>query len=391
MNRKIKINSESIFSLTIGLELLLPACKYCVLQSIPGLSVYNTSLNGLISLILMPFILISFYFARKELKFILFSFILFIIPIIYTFIFFPDNCNNLIEVLPKLLTVSYPMLCISYAINDYKKLFNTLINVSRIILIFAVYMQINIFIYGNVGSYDNTYSMSLGYYCVVPIGILLCNYREMKSKIDFVLFLSGIMIIFIMGSRGPLLSICIVILYLYLRFHKLTKRKFIITLIISFCIILGIIYFNQILDFMIDLLESYNVSSRTLIYIKYGEIASLDSRIDLQADILKGISNIGVFGNGVLSQNRLHNIFLENLFSYGYIIGLFFDISLVIIVLVSFFRKFEKIKCYLIIVFLSYAIVDASLNLTVLGKDIFWIFIGLFFAINNTRRKRIES
>lgn len=391
MNSKIKIKSESVLSLTIGLELLLPACKYCVLQSIPGLSTYNTSLNEIISLILLPFILISFYFARKEIKFIFASFILFIIPIIWTFVFFEDNSGNLIEVLPKLLTVSYPMLCISYAINDYRRLFKTLIYASRIILIFAIFMQINIFIYGNVGAYDNTYSMSLGYYCVVPLGILLCNYSEMKSKIDYFLFISGILIILITGSRGPILSIGIVILYLYLKFNKLTRRNLIITIIILFSIVLGIVYFTQIIDFLINLLDSYNISSRTLIYIKYGEIASLDSRIDLQTDILNGISNIGVFGNGVLSQNRLHNIFLENLFSFGYIIGAIFDASLIFIVFILLFRKFERIESYLLITFLSYAIVDACLNLTVLGKDIFWIFLGLFFAINSTRRKHIEN
>lgn len=381
---KIKINTQKLFILTIVLEIMIPACKFCILQSIPGLSGYNNGANMITSLVLFPLIAISlFYVARKSI-FIYASFLCFVIPVICTYLFFSSNSENLTEVLLRLFTVSFPMLCVSYYIDDWEEFFIRLYRASRIIVICAVIMQINIFVFGNVGAYDNEYSISLGYYCIVPFGSILYNYYLSKKKTDIAFSIILFLVVFISGSRGPLVSMALLFVYLYFFETKITAKKILFFIFFIFFIFFVFLFQTEIINSLIDLLSKFGISSRTLNYMKNGMLSSTLSRDNLRSDILSNVSSIGIMGNGVLSQNRLHNIFLENVFSFG-ILSVPINIFIIYATIKSFFlKRYDRYHRYLIVIFLSYAIVDACLNLTVLGKDMFWIFLGLFLSIYRT-------
>lgn len=376
----LKINKEKLCALTICLELLLPVCKYCVIQSIPNLYQYNDISNTIISIMLMPLVLISMYFSLENINFFIKVLFGFSIPVLYTITFYSSNSTNLLAVLPRILTVSIPMLCVSRNIKNADILFSYLYKISHLEILFIIFMQLNIFRYGNVGAYDNTYSMSLGYYSIVPIGILFCSYLEKNRRIDLLMCFIGITIVFISGSRGPLLSIALLTTFAYCKNRKITYKQIFLLFFISIILLALILFFQDIIDFLIKIFDSQGISSRTLIYLKYGNVTSLDSRREIQQNIFKYINDIDVFGNGVLWQNRMHNIFIETIYSFGFIIGILLNIILVFIFFKTYFGRFEKKQYFLLVVFASYSYVDAMLNLTVLGKDIFWIFLGLFIS-----------
>lgn len=382
---KLKINFQKLFIISIFLEILIPACKFCILQAVPGMFIFNDIANIITSILLFPFILISLLSMLKSNKFIYISFLCFIIPVMFTYLLYPENSDNLSEVIFRLFTVSFPMFCISYCIDDWKELFDWLYKASKIIALCAIFMQINIAIFGNVGSYDNVYSISFGYYCIIPFGIITYNYYISKKSNDLIFIVLIFIIVLISGSRGPLISMFMIFGHIYLIDTKLSSKKIIIFIIGIILIMICFLYLNEIINFLIGLLNKFDLSSRTLDYIKYGMLSSTSSRDNLRSEILNNVSNIGVLGNGVLSQNRLHSIFLENIFSFG-ILSIPINLGIVFACLKSFFLKHaDKYHRYLLLIFLSYAIVDACLNLTVLGKDMFWIFLGLFLSIYRTK------
>jgi len=138
-----------------------------------------------------------------------------------------------------------------------------------------------------------------------------------------------------------------------------------------------------------DILLHFDISSRTLESIINGSILQLSDRDVIIEEMILIINNNPLFGIGLLGDLRSHNILVENVLFYGYPIGLFLNFFLIVIL-------FLVIKLYdnshysrFLIVLMSYAIIDSLLNLTIIGKDIFWIFLGL--SINYVYSKVVKN
>jgi hypothetical protein len=210
------------------------------------------------------------------------------------------------------------------------------------------------------------------------------------SIVDFSFSLLAGLIIFLRGSRGPLLAL---IFYLFIMFIIsvknrdlfLNKRKiffFLGFIVVSLLIVPMSIIFR-------DILLHFDISSRTLESIINGSILQLSDRDVIIEEMILIINNNPLFGIGLLGDLRSHNILVENVLFYGYPIGLFLNFFLIVIL-------FLVIKLYdnshysrFLIVLMSYAIIDSLLNLTIIGKDIFWIFLGL--SINYVYSKVVKN
>ena len=102
------------------------------------------------------------------------------------------------------------------------------------------------------------------------------------------------------------------------------------------------------------------------------------------------------FGIGFMGDLTTHNILVENLLWFGWLFGSLINIFLIYKVIRTVFIKMfkhNKLSC-LILIFFSYAIPDALLNLTVWGKDMFWIYLALMCCypiVLRDRRRYKES
>lgn len=380
---------EKRLSNYIVIGLYLPVVKFCIIQSIPGLSKFNEWANIFIGCILLalfirnfPIILkrsvISLLLASITLVFISFS----------AWLSGGENLKNYTNAIVEILISSFTLFLTAASIKKYDLLFDKLLKWSPVMVLFALFMLISTSVIGVVGVAETNYNMSLSYYIIIPSLILFSAYIEYRKPKNLMFFIVSMLIILAMGSRGPLLCVGIFVCLLTLKTIKINLKSIsLIILLVVFFIFISI-NFDEVIGGLYSLLSRYHIESRTLKKIILGTFWDDSNRSLIAQDIFEIISrNFG--GIGFLGDLRSHNILIENILWFGVIFGMIINLILLIIVLKTIFMniKLGDKRTVLILVFFSYAIPDALLNLTVWGKDMFWIYIALVLSLNRDRIK----
>lgn len=224
-------------------------------------------------------------------------------------------------------------------LDDYKKLLNLLLNFAPYIVFFAL---IRILIETNHES---------GFYLPFSYSILTCTLSCLlgffikNNKIYLICFLLGLALILLLGSRGALvccLAGSIIILYS-------VRKNLNFKLIILLFTILIIFIFLLILYSRIDV-----AFSRTLNMLISRDFFSDSGRFEIIETLY---ANFNILGSGIYSERIFintypHNIFVEFLFQYGLLIGIFLCISLLLLLKKGCQCKDQSIK-YLVILLLS--------------------------------------
>lgn len=358
-------------------EITITAIKFFIVQSIPGLYEYNFIANIIISIILLLFLVPSFLSTLREKRnFVPLSLFFLLIVLITQILMFPENMDSLIPYIPKILGMSYGCFLMATCLIQYNVFYDKMIRFSRLIILFGIFKFVATEFYGVKGIEKLDYNMSFGFFLVVP-GLFVFSNLKYKKIHDLMLFISTLVMVFILGSRGSILAILLGCIFIGINQIKIKKLEdMLIYVSLSFLTLVTLINIKNIAMFVYQILKSYNINSRFLTMLLFGDITSTTNRDILQQNIINLISENPVLGNGILSDLSSHNIFLEVFLFFGIPLGLVISV----IILIEFMKPlFEtnKTKKTLLIIFGAYALVDSMFNLTVLGKDIFWIYIGL--------------
>lgn len=163
------------------------------------------------------------------------------------------------------------------------------------------------------------YDMALSYSLLLPTVVLLT-----QEKIYYWIgALCMLFVIFSVGSRGAFGTILLFGLVRYF-WGKVSVSKFIIYVLILF--IFFELLFTPFVEFISDILDAANVNSRTLKLLVDGEFVSHESgRDDLSKMAWNLIDRNPFTGNGVWADRQYmgiycHNIILELLLDFGYIV-----------------------------------------------------------------------
>lgn len=385
-------NQDKIVNFIV-LELTITPIKFFIVQSIPGLSNYNYIFNIFISLILLPFLVFALISAFKEnLIFSILIIMIFLLIILLQILIFPENKAQIFLYIKKIIGVSMSSLIVSYSLKDYKSCYYKLVKNSKIIILFGILEFVSHKFFGVVGS-DTlvNYDMSFGYFLVIPTILSFNEIYLSKNKIlNICFFLISMLMVIILGSRGAVLAIfvgCILIWYENLSFQRIKDIFYII-----YIFILGVflfVNFKKVSKYFYNFLIKLGIDSRFFSMLSQGHITSSTGRSELQEKVFKIILEHPWLGIGMLKDTSSHNIFYEVMLFYGIPIGIF-----VIILIIYYWLKIlvvkESFKRKLMIVFLSYSVIDSLLNLTVLGKDIFWIYLGLAMSTKIYKKRKVK-
>lgn len=362
----------------LAAEILLPAIKFCLLRPIPGFFQFNKYANIVLAVIMMILIIptIKIIYNRSG-RIAIASLLLLSIFILLNIILFPENIDNIKNQVFDIYSISYICFVLSISLKDYDVFLKYLYKISPAVIIAGLF---NVFamslVEGNVASYEQ-YDMSLSYYMLVPTITMLSMFYNKKNIKGIIFFLIGTSIIIARGSRGVLIGIGSFIIIYKLKNIKITKNSIYKGSIFGSICLFILLNFKKIILSIITLLAKFDIQSRTLEYLLIGDITNSSNRDIIAMEILKKISEKPIFGIGLLGDLRSHNIILETILFYGIIIGSLLLLLLLIIIIKSLLYKENKILSILIIIFFSYAIPDSLLNLTIWGKDMFWIYMGL--------------
>lgn len=376
----------------IVLELTLTSIKFFIVQSIPELHNYNYFFNIIISLILLPYLILALVIAfKEEFIFSILTISVFIFILLLQILLFPDNIKSLYGYVDKIIGVSMVCLIISYSLKDYKNCYYKLVKASKIIIFFGIIEFISHTFFGVIGSDPLVdYDMSFGYFLVVPVVLNFIEFCSNQKKKNLFYFVIGLLMVVSMGSRGAILAIFVGCMLSLINNINLKKINNIFNyFIISILSIIIFINMKNISKYIYDFLMRFEIKSRFFLMLSQGNISSSTGRDVLQEKVFRIILEHPWIGIGMLKDTSSHNIFYEVMLFYGIPIGMFIIIMIVYYWLKIIFIK-EQYKRNLMIIFLSYSVVDSLLNLTVLGKDIFWIYLGLAMSSNILKRRKVK-
>lgn len=196
------------------------------------------------------------------------------------------------------------------------------ISIDAIFIGFRVYSYLSLFFYlPQAANYNNQLMyMDFAYNILLPMCFLAYDLFEKKNIFKFLLLAASTVCLLIFGCRGALVAFILFIIYTVV-FNDYVKHRFL--WIVGSLIVLLLLYFN--LDSILDILQSYGYSSRTIDKLLSGTFTQSTSRDDIYETCINLIKQYPL-GMGILGSRRFfdpycHSIIYEILIDVGYIFG----------------------------------------------------------------------
>lgn len=379
-DKKISIAIMSSFAiLTIQYLVLI---YFNLIGTITGqiIQLISKGIVGFFYLLALPIV-----FNRTKIKFIATYFIV-VFLFILNYALFGENLLHLKTITFPLFITGLPSFIYAYSIKDWDVLMDIMRKTSKIT--FAIGTIIGILAFVGIKSVGS-YSMSLSYYMLLPSIMYMNDFIEEKSINSIVLLTITLTIIFALGSRGAIMCFGVfTILKAIKSIKNITYGKMLISLVILSVIVLGLIFYKDILEYIYNILLSYGIYSRTMVLF-LGKGVYLSGRDSLYKIVIEEIFKrpflgIGIAGDRVLIGDYVHNIFIELLANFGIVFG-------TLIIMILLYRIYESVivkdikKYNMHIIWVSLGFVHLFVSSSYLIDFKFWIMLGLILNNNSTK------
>lgn len=352
--------------------------------------IYDTLLCYIILLI---FILKSLTIVCKHIKKdVLFLTLFFVFSYLISFLFFDSNRVHMFtSIFDVMANPLYVFIVFSFSgyiftryiynyeiLNNYMKKFSFAVVISSIIT-FILLLNQN----------SQPQYMVFSYNMLVHTLYLFINFLDNKKILLGTLSLMGILVIFIGGARGPIIIVILTIMiYYFFRKEKLLS-KIIGGFFASITSIIVYSNFKLILVGVIDFVNKFGISSRTLQMILNNNFLDSSNRDIIFKEQLGAITFLGkgLYGDRVVTGGYAHNIIIELLVQYGFVLGFLIIILIVYIIGNGVFSINKRIN-NLSIIFISSGILKLFLTGSYLNQEpCFYILLGLGMNAIFERRK----
>lgn len=323
-----------------------------------------------------------FIIANRNLRLLVITYLITIIAVLYTLIFFPENTQYLISGSFYLLLINIPIfLCVS-SIKNSSHLIDIMLLASKSIFIIGL-LVLSLKFLGIIT--HNRYSMSFSYYLLLP-ALFFLNQRKYIYNLGFII-ICIMMLLF--GSRGAFL---ISISYLFISTSFFTNSKLSVKLL--FIVFIISFFYIDLFEVAIFIEDTFNISSRTLSMMLSGNITSDSGRFDLYTKLWTDILENPIFGKGIFGDRVLlsfldgevysHNIFLEILHNFGFVVGGAFILIMLKHTLVVYFKlKSEYKGVFSVLVFSN--LTPLFFSGSYLTSFWFGLYLGTIYLFNQKK------
>jgi len=196
----------------------------------------------------------------------------------------------------------------------------------------------------------------------------------------------GIYVIAFGGARGALLGLIIGILLMIFVKDYSRKRKKLYIVLLGTAVVLMLIMYDEILFLLRSVMDQFNIESRTfdLLFFSDGNIVFDSGRSRIISETFAGMNSWGrLFGQGIFGDRVIlggtyaHNLFVELLVDYGYVIGGALSV-LVVVLIVAGLVKIKNPEWDYIALFIPNGFVALMLSGSYLNQaPCFYILLGL--------------
>ena len=359
------------------------------------LPVFRNFTDFLIPLFVIVPLIFSFPYIFKKLKVFDYLFYVIIVFIYFSnFAFYPENTEFLEDRAYPFLCLALPVYFIGRLIN-IERVENGLTTISKLcIYIFALYY---LFYIGGVTKADSDMDYNMGAsYNILP-HVLLVLWQTMKriSLFNIITALFGVLMIFSFGTRGPLVC-TISFLLIYVLFIGKFRHPILLKTILASIAVLFLTLLNPIMLGIQYLLILIGMSTRITDFYFESTLDISEGR-DYIRDTLYNVmqSENYFFGHGILSSYNFvdtypHNLYLELVFSFGYIPGLLLLLFLVVIFIVAY-SKFNNtaIRSFLCLLMCA-SVIKLFMSGSFLDESLLFLLIGYCVNVISKIRKKCE-
>lgn len=313
------------------------------LSSMTGITASQSSLIIKLLLASSFIMILPIILQRFTIKMLIVTLVSILVTLL-NLLFFQKTINIFLDTVLTYFTMCFTGFFAMSSVRDKTILKESLLKISRIIALIGVVLMIGI-ISGMITGFSNgRYNMGLGYSCLTPLLCLICAYIEKRIIYDVIGILGLLFLVISYGSRGPLIGIFLFGVYFLIR-YLIANRKYL--LCISSCILISLFtfFYQSILRFLIDILDVFGISSRTLNLLVYNFTHDSGRGKDYVL-LIDEIVNFpfkirGINGEYLLIGKYAHNIFVELIYQFGILIG-----GIAVIFLFSKFIKTLSLRAY---------------------------------------------
>ena len=301
-----------------------------------------------------------------------------------------DYIYNWLGMVFLLLVYSFQWFIIASMNNNWEELLNFMRKRKYVLFIPNIILLLYEYHVGRtmLGNMEISYS-------ILPTAIFSA-YDVLKSKSfkNILYFASSTVLIFLVGSRGPLLCI-----FAFIILYSLLQSKFKVKILISILLIFSafIVFRTDTLQTFRNTLAEHNIYSRTLDKFLTGSISDDTGRSKIQKIVIEDLNNNLITGTGIggerikinferydmkkdMSSCYPHNLILEILVHYGMIVGTTIIIT-IFILSIKAFKKGRSQERDMIIIIFSMEIVRLFISSSYTMSPLFFLYLGLIYSI----------
>lgn len=271
-----------------------------------------------------------------------------------------------------------------FFVRQLKK-YDYLIKYMRIFSYIVVCMSIFVFFLSRDSSAAQY--MTFSYNMLTQLFFIIIYTPDKYRIIHSIVVALGIFVFLFGGARGATISFLIAGMIYFLSFNKITGRQVFSTLFVGVGTTAFVIFKEEVLTAIDRLLGLFSIDSRTFQMLLSGEMLSDDIRVELYRSTW---DKIGLLGNGfmgdrVILNNYPHNLFMELLIQFGWVIGIVLCVLICICLVVGLYKK-QNAESVLIFILLPCGFIKLMMTGSYLNQEpAFYILLGL--CVNSILRR----
>ena len=239
---------------------------------------------------------------------------------------------------------------------------------------------------------DFSNAMSIGLALLVFSGLIN------KNIFDMVMAIAGMLVLCIYGSRGALLTLFVLFIYLFWQKYKNGNMMIV-------CIVIGVVIIfagPSIISTVLVKVSGLGVNSRTIEKMLSGKFLVSKDRLSIFQYMISVIGNNFLLGTGIggdryylplkfsgTDASYAHNLILEILMDYGVLIGGLLISMLVYLIYKCFIKEKDiEVKAFLG-AFFTIGFLQLMISRSWLTEPNFFIFFALLLTYSQSNRIRI--
>lgn len=229
----------------------------------------------------------------------------------------------------------------------------------------------------------------------MSIALLLYSGIIDKNAPDLILSITGLILLLTYGSRGALMTLCILAAYLVWVQYKNTK----IVYVILFLSILIVMTGPEVLSIALDWMTKAGLNSRTLEKLLSGKFLVSNDRLRIYRYLFKVLRDNFIFGVGLcgdryylplrftgVDATYAHNMILELYLDFGVIIGTIMMTIMGYLLYTCYFKEEDLERKGLFAAFFTVGLLQLMTSRSWITEQNFFIFFALLLTYSTSTR-----